>query len=99
MKKYLAAFLVLTPVSMLAQQTPPLTATETLAINSLRDQAQKIQEEIRGLQQAASAIDEELRKNHAGYHINLQTLQVEKDIAPTAAPQPSSAIPSKETKK
>ncbi len=71
---------------------PTLTATTQIALQSLTEQAKKIAEEQQALQRAFTAIDNDVRTAHPGWHLSPQTLGLEKD-------QPIPVSPTSPTKK
>lgn len=102
MKKKLttAVFFLLISGGVWAQQAPPpsqtestLSQTESIALKAIMDRQQIIQQEIKELQNAVTGIAEDVKKSHPGYHLNIQTLGLEKDAAQSAA-NPTAAKPS-----
>jgi hypothetical protein len=87
MKKWIAIFLL--SASAVAQApAPQLSASTTIAVNAIKEQLSKIQEQYRQVQAAISAIDEDVKKDHPGFHLNPQTLAVEADAPKTTSPTP-----------
>lgn len=69
----IAVLLVSTAAFADTPVTPPapaLTATEKIAISSLGKEFQKIQQEQQDFAQELHAIEEDVVKNHPGYHLD-----------------------------
>jgi len=69
---------------------PALTASTTIAIRAIAQQRDTIQRQINEMQNAIAAVDQDVRKQVPGHHLNPQTLEVEKDApAPTQPSKPA----------
>ena len=98
--KYLAILFLAVTVSMAAQTAPipPLNQTvptlstaDRIALQSCEKQKQDAQTSFNQAQQSENAVVSEWNAEHKGYHLNPQTLEVQKDAAPVEAKVPEPA--------
>jgi cysteinyl-tRNA synthetase len=66
---------------------PQLSAAEKTAIQALENQKKQAQEQFLAAQNQESVIEREFSTSHPGWHINAQSLVVEKN-APTPEKKP-----------
>lgn len=71
------------PVQTVPVETVPPTKTELLALSAVREELSKAIGDV-------NEVAQDIAKNHPGYHLNVNTAQIEKD-----APKETPKVPEK----
>lgn len=89
-----SAFLAFGQSAPVAAPVPELTATESVAVQSLAEKLDAAKKTLNNLSQATHLVEAEIAKAHPGYHLDEMTGTLAKD-APPVKDKPADA-PKKE---